>query len=285
MQSIFRYPGGKTRKNVREKILKYMPSDIQEYREPFVGGGGIFFSIDKSIKRWINDKDENLIQVYLALRDRAAEFISKCREISPAEEGEPLYSVPKGKAQYNLRLKQYFDFFANNKQCDQALRYFFINRTVWGGRVNYSLKSRLYYSVPEGWNIIKGDKLEQAANHLENVNITSTSYEDVLLEPSDQKCWIYCDPPYLVNSNFSKTSQLYRHNFNLEDHYRFADTIKQSKHKICISYDGGYDLLKSLYKDFNIHEENWTYCGTSSAKSLSVKKSKKNGKELIITNY
>ena len=43
MKSIFRYPGGKSKPAIQKTILKYVPQDIKEYREPFVGGGGIFY--------------------------------------------------------------------------------------------------------------------------------------------------------------------------------------------------------------------------------------------------
>ena len=75
MQSIFRYPGGKTRTRAKSWIMQSAPSHYSEYREAFVGGGGIFFDIDHSKARWINDKDEYLIAVYAALRDRPDQFI------------------------------------------------------------------------------------------------------------------------------------------------------------------------------------------------------------------
>lgn len=47
MQSIFRYPGGKSRSSAQQKILRFAPENYAEYREPFVGGGGIFFAVDE----------------------------------------------------------------------------------------------------------------------------------------------------------------------------------------------------------------------------------------------
>ena len=39
---IFRYPGGKSRPYVQQQILRLLPNDFSEYREGFVGGGGVF---------------------------------------------------------------------------------------------------------------------------------------------------------------------------------------------------------------------------------------------------
>ena len=296
MKSIFRYPGGKSVSTVQKRILKYKPDNISEYREPFVGGGGIFFAQEPIEKRWINDLDKNLISVYMALRDRPEDFISKCRNIEPEKKDEEKVSTkPGGKALYNRRLKEVFDYFAENEECDQALRYYFINRTVWYGRVRYGVKCQLYYSKPEGWNIIQKDLLEKAAEHLKNVKITNSSYEDLLLSPSNENCWVYCDPPYYVNSELPEKLKLYDHNFTFDDHKRFAEICKNSPHKICISYDDRPEI-RELFSDpkFNLYNEAWHYGGTSSAKSIknhiymdenNEKVGKKVGKELIITNY
>jgi len=281
--SIFRFPGGKTRKNVRNRILAKAP-DFKSYRETFTGGGGIFFSIPQHIDRWINDIDRNLISVYLALKFSPDEFISKCRSIHPHKEGEALTSArPGGKKIYNARLKKIFDKFSFDEEMDQALRYFFVNRTVWAGRVNYDLPSRMYFSNPQGWNIVKTKKLEKAAELLKNTFITVGSYEPLLTHPGDD-VWVYCDAPYLVNTNMPRSSQLYKYGFTMEDHQKFAEMVRRSSHKICISYDDDEEgIIRELYKGFYIDEEEWAYCGTSSADGCS--KTKRQGKELLITNY
>lgn len=284
MKSIFRYPGGKAK--AAKKIFSYIPSTINEYRETMVGGGSVFFHLRDelpNVKCWINDVDENLISVYQALRDRGDDFIKMCKEIAPAQPDEPLVPAKRatGRAIHNARLKAKFDELAVDSESDPALRYFFINRTVWAGRVNYDSVSRLYFSKSVGWNIVKGDKLEQANRLCQDIKITTGDFEPLLWESgeSDDEVLCYVDPPYVVNSLFTDNSKLYANNFTVDDHYRLADAIRHSSHKVIISYDDDDDgLVRRLYKDFNIHEESWAYCG-------STLKTKKIGKELIITNY
>ena len=284
---IFRYPGGKNKKSIQNKILARAPLFYSEYRECFAGGAGIFWAIDTNVKRWINDLDEDLISVYLALRDRPAEFIQKCRKIKPPEKGEPLTSSrPGGKKIYNKRLKEVFDDFLTNPNTDVALKYFFMNRVNWAGRVDYTRPSRMYFSNPSGWNIVKKDTLEKASQLLKNVQITNESYERLLEEPGND-VFIYADPPYLVNTGFNDGSLLYRHNFTVEDHTRLAQNVHKCPHKVLLSYDDDKDgIIRDLYSgaNFNICEESWTYCGTSSSAEVKDKK-KKIGRELIITNY
>lgn len=268
MQSVFRYPGGKTRAGVRNRILRVAPPHT-EYREPFVGGGGIFFSQPISINRWINDLDLDLISVYMALRDRPDDFIARCKSVAPykSEADTP-------------RLKDLFDQISmNDAYHDQAFRYFFVNRTVWGGRVNYTKPSRVYFSKPMGWTERILGSLTEAAEVLKNVKITSGDYEAVILEPSENDTWIYADPPY-YKPNLSSSSLLYRHNFEKnEQHERFADVCRRCSHKLCVSYeDIGDGYVQSLFKGFNILEEEWVYAGTQGKK-------RRVGKELLILNY
>lgn len=277
---IFRYPGSKSKKSVQKKILKYFPNKYKEFRDSMVGGGGIFFAIPPDKIRWINDINPHLMQVYTALQHRSEEFMTACREIEPQKEGEELTSSrPGGRKIYNARLKGYFDFFKNNEECDQALRYFFINRTVFAGRVNYEIESRLYYSNPQGWNIVKTDKLERAAEFLKNVKITTGDYTQCLFEGGEDVV-VYCDPPYFKNTELSLRSKLYKDNFSKEDHILLAEHIKKCPHKVVISYDD-HEFIRSLYSEkdgFRVYSENWTYCGTSLEK-------KEVGNELIIVNF
>jgi DNA adenine methylase len=263
IQSIFRYPGGKSRRNVRDWIFSYAPA-YREYREPFVGGGGIFFDINRLHNRWINDKDENLIAVYQALKDKPEEFIDKCRSVATYSSGD------------GEHLKAAFDQIAFNENEDKAFRFFFVNRTVWGGRVNYQYKSRVYFSNPEGWSNNITYRLHTAATYLQDVRITCGDYEVLLSEPGEN-VWVYCDPPYV--KPFKGTSSLYRHDFNHQDHERFAEAVRRSTHKVAVSYeDDPEGTVRSLFKGFDIRETEWTYSGTGTNE-------KRRGKELLILNY
>lgn len=276
MNSIFRYPGGKTKKSVRDLILSTEPDFYSEFREPFVGGGGVFFGINVYKKRWINDINPELMSVYLALRDRPEDFIAKCKAIQPASEGESVIATKGTGKKYNARLRDKFDELIKDPHADRALRYFFVNRTVWGGRVNFDIKSRLYYSNPTGWNIVKTDRLEMAAKALFDVRITVGDYAPLLSEPGDD-VWIYCDPPYMKDTELPKNSKLYACNFTLSDHAALALQVATCKHKVCISYDDHPEVWE-LYKGFDIRKVSWKYSGTSN-------EIKEDGKELLILNY
>lgn len=291
---IFRYPGGKSKKSIREKIFSRFPDEYGEFRDAMVGGGGLFFGVPVTVKRWINDIDPELMSVYDALRNRPQEFIMACREIESAKKGEDLAPAKNGKALYNARLKAMFDKCAKGDGIDPALRYLFINRTVWAGRVNYDLESRMYFSNPSGWNVVFTNKMEKASEVLQNVKMTCGGYEELLFSEGNEVL-VYLDPPYFVNTQLANNSRLYKHNFEKKDHDVLCDLVKQCKHKVIISYDN-HPYIRKLYKgsQFNLGKGlgrmysrgvKWTYCGTSSVVSDGQSPTKNVGKELIITNF
>lgn len=282
--TVFRYPGGKSKTHIQRWICAHKPSGVEEYREPFVGGGGVFFYLTATAfsERWINDKHDGLIAVYKALRDRPREFIAACRQILPPQPSDPQTDGgPRGGRATNARMKAVFDSLKLNPDCDQAVRYFYVNRTVHGsGRVNYDIPSRLYFSNPEGWGIVATDALERAAEVIEGTKITCGDYEP-LFATAGENVWIYADPPYVVNSNLTASSQLYQHGFTRDDHRRFADVVRACEHKVCISYDDDGDgLVRSLFPAdrFCLVEGSWKYAGTTAGK-------KQTGRELLILNY
>ncbi len=76
---ILKWAGGK------EQELKYihpvLPKSFNRYFEPFIGGGAVFFSIN-SDKMFVNDKSQELIDLYQAIREQDETFIKAVQDIS-----------------------------------------------------------------------------------------------------------------------------------------------------------------------------------------------------------
>ena len=66
MKPLIKYPGGKY--NEYEKIKQFFPKEINNYYEPFFGGGGVFFKLKNENKiqgkGYINDFSKSLIDFY-----------------------------------------------------------------------------------------------------------------------------------------------------------------------------------------------------------------------------
>ena len=82
-KSPLRYPGGKSR--ALKQILPLIPLNISEFREPFVGGGSVFFAIrslfQSRIKSyWINDLNYDLYCFWKQVRDHGPSLVEALTE-------------------------------------------------------------------------------------------------------------------------------------------------------------------------------------------------------------
>ena len=272
---IFRYPGGKSRPYVQQQILRLLPDDISEYREGFLGGGGIFWGISPSVKRWINDLDPNLMAVYFALRDRPDEFTRLCRMIPPHSAADDHHG--EGRLRVNLRLKSELERLYHDDNADPALRYLFVNRLNWLGRVIYGQPSRVRLAHARGWDVVFSPDMGHAAQILKGTRITCEDYARLLSEPGEQ-VFIFLDPPYYRPRPMATSQRLYTHEFEeAADHEWLAEEVRKSPHRWMVCYND-CAAVRALYRNYNFIENKWAYVGQHG-------NSKKIGRELVITNY
>lgn len=73
MKPFIKYPGGKGRE--LKNITLALPTNINNYYEPFVGGGAVFFALDDYASAFINDKSTDLILFYSYVKEQNVHFI------------------------------------------------------------------------------------------------------------------------------------------------------------------------------------------------------------------
>jgi DNA adenine methylase len=182
----------------------------------------------------------------------------------------------------------------DDRLVERAVQYYFINRTVWTGRVVYNpaLRSRLYFSNPQGWRNIEQrlEKLRACSQKLLGVDITNSSFERCL-DGTSADTFIYADPPYYRDSLDTPTSRLYEGHFTVEQHELLRDCLAACPAKAMISYDDRPEV-RALYSDqrkWRIVELQWKYCGryakTKKQREENHKEQKVTGRELLILNY
>jgi DNA adenine methylase len=251
-----RYPGSKFR--AAKYILPFLNVEHDEYREPFFGGGAIFFTKKISKVNWLNDIDKDLITTFKIIsnpieRKKLIETVAKFKPTKEAFE--------------ELKLKQF------SKPIDIAYRYFVINRTAYSGIMNkpnwgfHPIKS----VQPDKWE----ERIIEAGLKLENTNITNIDYAEVITSESENKVLIFLDPPYFL----ADQKRAYFHSFKTKDHFKLMEILKNTNYKFCLTYDNCREI-KDLYSWANINECNWMY-HTANSKATT----RKMGKELVITNY
>lgn len=283
LRSPLRYPGGKSR--VAKLLAPFVPPH-EEYREIFFGGGGLFFHKPKARRNWINDLHPGLYAFWKTLRDNYDAFAALCRE---QDASDLRATFQKWINRFDLMKAT-----ADDALLERAVQYYFINRTVWTGRVVYdpARRSRLYFSNPEGWGNLekKLAHLRACSEKLQGVRITNLPFQDCLADATPETL-IYADPPYYRDSLDTPCSKLYEGHFAIEQHGLFRDLAAASPAMIMISYDDCAEVRK-LYGDSNrwrFAELGWKYCGrralTDEQRAAELRESKVTGRELLILSY
>ena len=270
IKSPLRYPGGKSK--AVKKIIPLI-TEYDEYREPMVGGGSVFFTLKQKYpdrKYWINDKNEELYQFWKACRDNPRRMVAEIRKWKKE------YIEEDGK-----RLYEYLVHDAENLTVEQkAARYFVLNRIAFSGLAEtggYSAESYLYRFTESS---IK--RIYKASKILQDIKITNLDYSEVI-QAEGENVFIFLDPPYISKTRYKlygKGGQLHK-NFN---HAEFAKNVEKCKHRWLITYDDDEEVNK-LFKFANGSKGKiykWVHqYGTNSTYKNTAKK----GNELFILNY
>ncbi|MBM4177157.1 MAG: DNA adenine methylase [Ignavibacteria bacterium] len=263
IRSPLRYPGGKSK--AIDSISKLIP-DFKEFREPFVGGGSVFVYLKQKFPSrtfWINDIYQNLYHFWNECKENPNKLIESILEFRS--------TYPDGKELHRFLLNN-IESFDNTKK---AAAFFIFNRITFsgttesGGFSNAAFHKRFTESSIE--------RVKALSKILVNTKISNLDYEEVILSDGND-VFIFLDPPY-----YSATkSALYGKNGNLHkmfDHERFANVMKQTKHKWLITYDDS-EYIRDLFSFANIKTWDLTY-GMRNV----TKDSNQIGKELFISNY
>ena len=71
LKPLIKYPGGKT--SELKIIVKNLPEQFNNYIEPFVGGGAVYFYLNNDVN-YINDKSEELMLLYKYVKEKNVTF-------------------------------------------------------------------------------------------------------------------------------------------------------------------------------------------------------------------
>lgn len=83
---FLKWAGGKTQ--LLDDLLRHMPPTFESYHEPLVGGGALFFAlhrVGKLRRTFLSDLNAELIDTYVAVRDRVDEVVDLLAEFPRIE--------------------------------------------------------------------------------------------------------------------------------------------------------------------------------------------------------
>lgn len=268
-----KWAGGK--RQIIDKLKKYVPDEFDTYYEPFIGGGALLFELSPK-KAVINDSNEELMNVYECLCDEE-KFKKMCSVLNhyETEHSEAFY--------YDIRNKDRNKNSYNRLSCyTKAARTIYLNKACFNGL--YRVNSKNEFNVPFGKklkvNTYDGGNLITVSNYLtmNDIEILCVDFEDAVKD-AKKGDFVYFDPPY--DSDTSTFNNYTEDGFGKEEQRRLAKVFKEldAKGVYVMLSNHNTSLVNELYKDYHIH--------LIEAKRSINANGKKRGKveEVIITNY
>ena len=247
LRPLLKWAGGKTQ--LLGEILPKVPKKFGKYIEPFIGGGALYFSLNRP-GGVIADSNPGLINMYRSVADDIEGVITHLARFKNCE--EVFYTV---RALDWTRLSP----------SKAAARTIFLNRTCFNGL--YRVNQKGQFNVPFGRyknpKILDEDSLRSASIILKNTTIVCGDYKKVLSKYAKPGDFVFLDPPYLPISEYADFKRYTKEQFYEEDHEELANEVKRLHELGCyvILTNSNHPLVHEQYKNFFI-EVVQTKCAT-----------------------
>jgi DNA adenine methylase len=211
IKPFLRWAGGKT------WLIKHLDQillgkDFNNYHEPFLGGGAIYFALNLPKQAFLSDLNADLVNVYLTIKDNPYAVISTLKEYRNTKE---FY--------YELRGKKI------DNAVHQAAKFIFLNQTSYNGL--YRVNRQGEYNVPYGYrtkNFLEEEKLLQISIRLQSATIECNDFMCTKANISEGDL-VFLDPPYTVSHNNNGFIKYNQKLFSLEDQKRLSQLIDYIK--------------------------------------------------------
>lgn len=266
-----KWAGGK--RQLLDEIKPLLPSKINSYCEPFLGGGAVLFFLQPH-NAIVNDLNTDLIEVYETIRDDVSSLIEDLKK----HENTAEYF-------YKLRdLDRDRESYWSMSKVERASRLIYLNKTCFNGlfRVNSSGEFNSPFGHYKNPNIINEPVLLAVSKYLSSSNILFYN-EDFAetLRRVKKGGFVYLDPPYDPVSDTSSFTGYNMGGFDKDEQIRLkncCDELTRRKIKFLLS-NSATDFIKELYKEYDISI-------VKAKRRISADSSKRGAiEEVLIRNY
>lgn len=255
LKAPFGWIGGKSK--LAKDIISLIPKNHILYIEVFGGAGSVLYAKEKSKVEVFNDINSELINLHKAIRNNAETLAIFLNKLLISRE---LFNDIKNK-----------NFKPSNK-IEQAAFYLFLLTQSFGSKgTSFGMSAK---SLRKPKDIYKS--YSKWSKRLKYVTIENKSFQELLPLYDKKESFFYLDPPYVNTESYYKNIGL----FGVNEHKKLANLLSNLKGKFLLSYND-CDLIKELYKDFNIQftkKIDYTL-------GANAHKKKKTIREVFITNY
>lgn len=260
---FLRWVGGKSK--MLNVIREYLPHSFNDYYEPFLGGGAVFFGIqDRIQKAYLSDVNRGLINSYNTVKLFPHKLIDELEKHQIFHSKEFYYHVR--------------DEIKSKGMVEKAARFIYLNRAGFRGmhRVNKKGKFNVPYGYYSPKNILQRDRIVSCSNALSKATIMRCPYYKIMPKKRD---FVFLDPPY--HKEEKMFTEYTKDGFTLSDQgqlYSFFQSLsRKGVYAMMTHQDSRY--IREKYHKYNIER-------------IPVKRNIANGyakdtsaHDLIIRNY
>jgi len=250
-QPFIKWVGGK--RGLLSQILPLIPKKFNNYFEPFVGGGALFFELyslgllkDKNI--YLFDINAELINTYNMVKNNPTLLINEL-EIFKEKHSKEFY--------YEVRAWDREDNYLEIDALIRAVRFIYLNKTCFNGL--YRVNKKNQYNVPIGNyknpNICNTEVIYSASEALQNATILNTSYKDVTKYATEDD-FVYFDPPYHPLTETSSFTSYSEHEFLENEQFELFELFDElsEKNVNVVHSNSDTKFIKELYNKYQINE-------------------------------
>lgn len=229
-----KWVGGK--RTIISELVSKLPNKINDYYEPFVGGGALFFEINKKTKNcYLSDVNSDLVIAYNVIKENPKKLIESLKKHHKKHSEEHYYRV---RSQHELQ-----------DSVEIASRFLYLNKTCYNGLYRVNKKDQFNVSLGKykNPNIIQEENIKLCNKVLKNTIIECKDFQDINPKQDD---FVYFDPPYYPISitSFTNYSKL---GFTEKDQLRLRNfAVELTKRGVNIMLSNSYSsFIMNLYKD------------------------------------
>lgn len=264
-EPFIKWVGGK--RNLIDRIVENMPQSFENYYEPFVGGGALFFSLSDRIKKaTISDRNIELMISYKVIQKHPKELIELLK-LHKAKNSDSYY--------YEIRDKVLDD------PIETAARFIYLNKTCYNGL--YRVNNKGVFNVPVGKYdnppIFDETNIMACSKALKDTTILYGDFEQI--EPSKDD-FVYFDPPYHPTTEASFTKYT-KEDFSEKEQIRLRDfivSLTKKDVKVMLS-NSKTDFIQNLYS-----AKQFCKVSVDASRMINCKSDQRNRvEEFLITNY
>ena len=297
IKPFLKWVGGKSQ--IINHVIELFPKEINNYHEPFLGGGSVLFALLShkkagtiviSGKIYASDLNSNLIGLYKNIQSNPDELIEEVKKISgefftckktivnrKALNIEEAMTSPES---YYFWIRSRF----NNMTREERLTVtgsamlLFMNKTCFRG---------VYREGPNGFNVPFGNYKNPSIINENHIKMVSSLIEDVIFNVSsfveslsiiENGDFVYLDPPYAPENTSSFVSYT-SDGFNLSQHellFEICNGMHEKNVKMLLS-NADVKLVRDSFQGYTIKS---LLC----KRTINSKDPDAHAKELLISN-